>query len=176
MNRPSGRGQSVPSPRSPISIRRRWRSRSDATRAWRAASASPTTGLGVFSQSHDIGQLGSQRVGELRCGEVVVALLTDVGVGARAGDWVASAVAVGDAGLQHLGFEPGDSVRDEAPGRPGDQHGKVSGTGSVHRLVVGPSDCVGREVGVAKRHLGRDVSEERHESTVESGGVVYELR
>ena len=45
---------------------------------------------------------------ELGCGDVVVALFADVGVGAGVGHEVTGAVAVGDSGFEHLGAEPFD--------------------------------------------------------------------
>jgi hypothetical protein len=60
--------------------------------------AVPAAGLCVGLQVLDVGELVADGVGEFRAGDVVVAGLADVGVGARAGGLVPGAVAVGDAG------------------------------------------------------------------------------
>jgi hypothetical protein len=52
----------------------------------------------VVAKLDDVGQLRLERRLELGGGNVVVALLADVGVGACLGDEVSRAVAVGDAG------------------------------------------------------------------------------
>ncbi len=88
-------------------------------------------------------------------GDVVVALLADVGVGAGASGEVTAAVAVSDAGLDHFGVERFDVIGDELAGESGNE--SVGGSGFRDGGVVSGSDRVRREVGVTQGHFGRDV-------------------
>ena len=65
--------------------------------------AVPAAGLGVVAEFDGVGELGFELWEELGAGGEVVALLADVGVGAGLSGEVAGAVAVRDAGLEHLG-------------------------------------------------------------------------
>ena len=58
---------------------------------------------GVVAERGDVGELGLELGDELGGGDVVVALLADVGLGAGFGGELAGAVAVRDPGLEHLG-------------------------------------------------------------------------
>src|SRR5215472_10615079 len=70
---------------------------------------------GVVAEGVDVVELCLQYRGV--CGDEVVAVLADVRVGAGSGDRVAGAVAVREAGLEHLGAEPRDLVwHDRPPG------------------------------------------------------------
>ena len=66
---------------------------------------------GVVAERGDVGQLGLELGDELRGGDVVVALLADVGVGAGLSGELTGAVAVRDPGLEHLGAQPFDPAR-----------------------------------------------------------------
>ena len=68
--------------------------------------AGPASVVGVVAEGVDVGELGLDCGLELGRGHEVRAGLADVGVGAGFGDEIAGAVAVGDAGLEHLGGEP----------------------------------------------------------------------
>ncbi len=70
----------------------------------------PPACLGVVAQGVNVGKLGFEDGLKLGGSDVVVALFADVGVGASVGDEPAGAVTVSDAGLEHLGSEPFDSV------------------------------------------------------------------
>ena len=63
---------------------------------------------GVVAERGDVGKLGLELGDELGGGDVVVALLADVGVGAGFGGELAGSVAVRDPGLEHLGAQPFD--------------------------------------------------------------------
>ena len=71
---------------------------------------------------------------EFGCGDVVVAGFADVGIRAGAGGWVARAVAMRDAGFQHLAVQPADLV-----GQDGLADGGESELAAhlAHRFVVG---------------------------------------
>jgi transposase len=75
----------------------------------------PASGFSVVAELADVGELGFDYRGEVGGGDVVGAGLTDVGVGAGFGGEIAGAVAVGDAGLEHLRGEPLDPVRRRWP-------------------------------------------------------------
>ena len=92
----------------------------------------------------------------------VVALLADVGVGAGFGGELAGAVAVGDAGLEHLGAQPCDAVGDDGLADRGDGQGQP-GAGLTHRFLVGGADGRGGQRGIAQGHLGGDVAEQGHQ-------------
>ena len=59
----------------------------------------PSSLVGIVAEDDDVGELSVEDVLPVVVGDVVVALLTDVGVGAGAGGEVAAAVAVSDSGL-----------------------------------------------------------------------------
>ena len=88
---------------------------------------------------------------ELGGGDVAGAGLADVGVGAGLGDEIAGAVAVGDAGLEHLGGEPLDAVGDGGLAGRGDRDAAGDLAGG---LVVGGLEGGRGEPGVADGHLG----------------------
>ena len=99
---------------------------------------------------------------ELGGGDVVVALLADVGVGAGLGGELAGAVAVGDPGLEHLGAQPFDPAGDDGLAGWGDGQGQP-GAGLVHCFFVGDADGGGGQRGVAQGHLGGHVAEQGHQ-------------
>jgi hypothetical protein len=95
--------------------------------------AGPASVVGVVAEGVDVGELGLDCGLELgRCHEVRAGL-ADVGVGAGFGDEFARAVAVGDTGLEHLGREPCDAVRDGGLAGWGDRDPAGDSSG---RLVV----------------------------------------
>jgi hypothetical protein len=75
--------------------------------------AVPAAGLRVGVEVLDVGELAAERRCEFGSGDEVVAGLADVGIRAGAGGLVAGAVAVRDAGLEHLTVQPADLVRDD---------------------------------------------------------------
>jgi hypothetical protein len=120
----------------------------------------PAAGDGVVAdrphaEDGDVGQLGLELGDELRGGDVVVALLADVGVGAGLGGELAGAVAVRDAGLEHLGAQPSDPAGDDGLAGRGDGQGQRV-RALAHRLFVGGADGRGGQRGVAQGHLGGD--------------------
>ncbi len=116
----------------------------------------------VVAERGGVGELGLELRDELRGGDVVVALLADVGVGAGLGGELAGAVAVGDPGFEHLGAQPADPAGDDGlAGRRDGQH--HPGPGLVHRLLVGGADGGRGQRGITKGHLGGHVAEERHQ-------------
>jgi hypothetical protein len=66
----------------------------------------PTAVLGVGFQGLDVGELVAKGIPEFGCGDVVVAGFADVGIRAGASGRMASAVAVRNAGFEHLAVEP----------------------------------------------------------------------
>jgi hypothetical protein len=80
----------------------------------------PATLVGVVAQQADVVALCGEDARAFGVGDEVVALFTDVGVGAGAGDRVAGAEPVGDAGLEHLGAQPVDLGGDRAAAASGD--------------------------------------------------------
>jgi hypothetical protein len=100
--------------------------------------------------------LGLELRDELGGGDVVVALLADVGVGAGFGGELAGAVAVRDPGLEHLGAQPFDPAGDDRLADRGDGQGQP-GPGLVHGFFVGDADGGCGQGGVAQGHLGGDV-------------------
>jgi hypothetical protein len=94
---------------------------------------------GVVAERGDVGELGLELRDELVGGDVVVALLADVGVGAGFGGELARAVAVGDPGLEHLIAEPFDPAGDDGLADRGDAEGQPD-PGLVHRFFVGGAD------------------------------------
>jgi len=81
----------------------------------------PAALSGVVAQLDDVGELGTEHAASGGVGDVVIALLADVGVGACAGGEVSAAVAVRDACRDHLAVEPVDVVGDELARGPGDE-------------------------------------------------------
>ena len=140
IDRPSGSGSSGQSWVVFRSRRRRCRSRALATRSCRAASSvhprvSASSRRIVTSASWSART--SPRFG---VGDEVVALLADVGVAAGAGDRVAGAEPVGDAGLEHLGVEPFDLGGDRGGGAGGDDEQRSPSVHLGHGGVVGVAD------------------------------------
>lgn len=66
----------------------------------------PASLVRVLAKGDDVGELSGEGVAVLGPGGEVLALLTDVGVGTCASGGVASAVAAGEAGFEHLGVQP----------------------------------------------------------------------
>lgn len=94
----------------------------------------PSAAFGVVSELVDVSDLGLEGRGEIGRSDVVGAGLADVGVAAGFGGEISGAVAVRDAGLEHLGSEPLDAVGNggAAGCSDGDAAGDLAGD-----LVVG---------------------------------------
>jgi hypothetical protein len=83
--------------------------------------------VGVVTEDGDVGELVGEGGSELVAGCEVVALFADVRVGAGSGGEVSAALAVGDAGLDHLAVQPVDAVGHELAGGAGDESSAVPG-------------------------------------------------
>jgi len=119
----------------------------------------PAALFGVVTKVVDVVALRGEDVGSFGVGDEVVALLTDVGVGAGAGDGVAGAEAVGDAGLDHLAVKPVDFGWD-GPGVPGGNGEQRAATVDLgHGGLIGGADGGRRESGIAQGHLRSDMPE-----------------
>ena len=123
----------------------------------------PAAGFGICLQGADVVELRADRRGARRVRDEKVALFADVGVGARAGGFGASAEAVRESGFEHLGVQPGDLVGYRRHGVDGGQWEQLPGADLVHRRLVGTADSRRGQLGVAQRHLGGDVTHERHQ-------------
>ena len=73
-----------------------------------------------------------------------------------------------DAGLEHLGGEPLDSVRDRPFPHGGDGDARAD---LADGLVVDRLQCRGGEAGVADGHLGAAMPEEGHQGLHRHAGV-----
>lgn len=80
-----------------------------------------------------------------------------MGVGAGLGHQVARAVAVSDAGLEHLGAQPLSSGGDGGSAGRSDEEGDP-GADLAHGCLVGGADRGRGEGRISERHLRRDVS------------------
>jgi len=108
-------------------------------------------------------QLGVEGGGRIGGRDEAVALLADVGIRAGAGGSVPSAMAGGEPGLDHLGMQPLDPVRDRRSWRHRNQRKGLPRSDLVHRLLVGGADGRGGQPGVAQRHLRGDVAHQGHQ-------------
>lgn len=94
----------------------------------------PATISGVVPELLDVGQLGAEGGSELGGGDEVGTRLAHVRVGTGLGHELPGALAVCDAGLEHLGREPTDSVGN---GRAADGRNRNPGGKLARRLLVG---------------------------------------
>jgi hypothetical protein len=113
----------------------------------------PAAGRGVLLEGADVVQLGVEGGGRIGGRDEAVALLADVGIRAGAGGSVPSAIAGGEPGLDHLGMQPLDPVRDRRSWRHRNQRKGLPRSDLVHRLLVGGADGRGGQPGVAQRKL-----------------------
>ena len=81
----------------------------------------PSSVVRVVSKSSNVVELLAEQLGATWVWHEVVALLADVGVGAGASDELAGAVAVCQAGLEHLGVELVDLGGHGSAGVGGDE-------------------------------------------------------
>jgi len=122
INRPSGVGQDV----------------GDAGVA--GAFAGPAASVGVVVEVADVVELFGDDVDSGGVGDEVVALLTDVRVGAGVGDRIAGAEAVSETGLDQLGVEPVDLGRDGGASAGGNDEQRSAGADLARGGVVGGTD------------------------------------
>src|SRR5215203_5553074 len=108
----------------------------------------PAALFGVVTKVVDVVALAGEDVGSFGVGDEVVALFADVGVGAGAGDGVAGAEAVGDAGLEHLAVEPVDLGGDGPAAAGGDGEQGAAPVDFGHGGLVGAADGGRGETGV----------------------------
>src|SRR4051812_27801579 len=94
--------------------------------------ASPAALVGVVVELADVVELCGDDVGPGGVGDEVVALLADVRVGTSAGDGIAGAEAVSEAGLDQLGVQPVDLGRDGGAGAGGDDQERAAGADLTH--------------------------------------------
>jgi hypothetical protein len=118
--------------------------------------ALPAAGFGVGLQCADVVPLRGERGGVFGAGDEVVAGFADVGVGAGPGRFVAGAVSVRDAGLEHFAGQPADLVRNDRTADRGE--GELAAQ-LADRLIVGTAQSWGCERGIAQRHLWGDMTQ-----------------